>query len=179
VRVLGIDPGMQRLGVAFVEDGQLTSIGTIGYRLDGRLTFNENLNAALDVLYGAFSPILRNRRPDEAAAEIVPLGHRLHNSEVLCGLISVCKVMCRMNGIPWADYGANTVKKEVAGDGRASKAAVRAAIFAEWPEWKLRDAEFRDRERSEGALHPKGYPWDAWDAAAVALTHTRRQGPDA
>lgn len=173
MRTLGLDPGMKRLGVAVVEDGQLVTIGTIGYELTGKAKFNEELNAAIDVVYESFARILRERRPDEAAAEIVPLGHRLHNSEVLCGLMSVCKVMCRMNGIPWTDYGANTVKKLAAGRGNASKAAVRAAIFQEWPEWQQRDKQVRERQRQEGAIHPEGYPWDAWDAAAVALTHTR------
>jgi len=180
LRVLGLDPGFERLGFGVVaeEPLELPTMGVISYEIDPLLTFNQNLNAAISNICDSFPRIIQVYTPNEVAAEIVPSGKLGSKSELVVASITVCKVICYQWGIPWTDYGANTIKDTLTGDGLATKAQVRNAILDLYPEWQTKFKEAKQAERRQGVKRPVGIPQDAFDGAAAATTHVykRRNG---
>lgn len=179
LRVLGLDPGKVRLGWGLVvdEDGlKLPQVGIIPNPADPLLSWNEDLNNAIVNVADSFKMIYFLYRPDAVAAEIVPTGKLGSNSERVVACITVCKTLAHLWGCPWYDYGANTVKETVAGDGLATKAQIKRAVWQLFPEWEERHKQTRARQKEEGDPRPVGIPADAWDGAAIAVTHHAKQG---
>lgn len=173
MRILGLDPGFERLGFAILDlhPFQLANMGVIPNEKDPLLTFNENLNEGIRHIIDQFQRILMIYDPKEVAAEIVPVGKLGSRSETTVAAITVCKTIAFQYGIPWQDYGANTVKECVAHDGQATKAQVRNAILALFPNWNEPHQQEKTRQKKDGIKRPPGIPQDAFDGAAVAVTH--------
>jgi crossover junction endodeoxyribonuclease RuvC len=174
MQILGLDPGLQNLGFGIlqVESFTLSTMGIIPNPKDHTLTYNENLNKAIENIAVQFQRILMLYDPQQIAAEIVPVGKLGSRSETTVASITVCKTLAFTYGIPWTDYGANTIKKTLTEDGTASKAKVRNAILELFPDWKAKHKAAKDKQRQEESIkRPPGIPQDAFDGAAIAVTH--------
>jgi crossover junction endodeoxyribonuclease RuvC len=174
MQILGLDPGLGHLGfgVLSTDPYALTNMGIIPNIPDPLLKYNENLNNGIRHIAEQFQRILMIYDPREIAAEIVPVGKLGSRSESTVAAITVCKTLAFTYGLPWNDYGANTVKKTVTEDGNASKARVRNAILEMFPDWKEKHQSEKDKQRrEEGMKRPPGIPQDAFDGSAIAVTH--------
>lgn len=165
--ILGIDPGNNRLGYSGLSSTELIVYGMI-HNPRGAEKFNQHLNASIVRISDEFPIVIDSINPDLIAAETVPVGRLGSNSELVVAAITVCKVIAHQFGIPWKDLGANTVKKEVAGDGLASKAKIKNAVFGYFP--ALEDAH-KNKRKNEKLAGEKvvGIPQDQLDAIAVGI----------
>lgn len=173
MRILGLDPGLERMGFGIfdVSPPTLANMGVIPNERDPLLTYNENLNVAINHILLQFQRLIMIYDPKEIAAEIVPVGKLGSRSETTVASITVCKTIAYQYGIPWQDYGANTIKEQVADDGKATKAQVRNAILELFPDWKSQHKQEKEKQKKDGIKRPPGIPQDAFDGAAIAVTH--------
>lgn len=174
MKVLGLDPGFERLGFGVVTNEpelKLETLGIIPTEWDYTVSWNENLNSGIQNIADQFPRLLMIYDPQEIAAEIVPAGKIGSKSELVTAAITVCKTIAYNFGIQWKDYGANTVKKTVASDGNATKAQVRNAILELFPDWQTKHKAEKAKQKKDGMKRPPGIPQDAFDGAAIAVTH--------
>ena len=157
MRVLGIDPGLTRCGVAVVEGragSRLTAahIGVIRTPADApaerRLV---ELEAALSALVGEFAP-------EAIAIERVFSQHNVRSAMGTAQAAAMGLLLAGQRGIPVALHTPTEVKAAVTGNGRADKAQVTAMVTR-----LLR-------------LDAPPRPADAADAVAIAICHLWR-GP--
>ena len=157
MRVIGIDPGLRRMGWGVIESegGRLRHIasGTC-------LSQGAGLAERLLSLHGALTGIVATHRPDQAAVE-----HTFVNRDGAATLkLGQARAMALLVpaqfGLPVAEYAPNAVKKAVVGVGHADKGQIDHMVRLTLP----------------GAA-PEGT--DAADALAIALCHmfqARSQG---
>lgn len=172
MRILGLDPGFNRLGYGAIRviDDEIFLIGhgLIHNPRDPAHSFNEHLNAGIQQITVDMPRLLDIIKPDRICAELVPVGRLSANSELVVAAITTCKVIAFQFGIEWIDYGANTVKKIVTGDGNATKAKVKNAVIAQFPVIGERHNSFKQQQKEAGEK-AEGLPQDTFDGCAVAL----------
>lgn len=171
-KVLGIDPGMRRLGLAVVEfnpNGKLTLL-THGLIHNPRDTssYGEYLNNSIEEILVDFSRFLGLTNPDIIVSERVPPGKLKASSELVFSAITVCKVLAFQWNIPWYDLAANTIKLSITGDGQASKAKVKNAVTSRFPKLAEHHKKLREDQKKEG-VKVVGLYQDVYDAVATAL----------
>lgn len=171
MKVLGIDPGQKRLGFALVQHNAKNEIilgesGVVFHDNENNLAFNAYLNEGIANLCEQFPQILHRAKPDCIVAEIIPVGRLGSNTELNVAAVTVCKVIAWQWGIDWHDIAANSVKKQVTGDGRATKAKVKYCITERFPTLVKQNEDFKKQQKAEGKK-AEGYPQDLYDAVAV------------
>lgn len=154
-RVLGVDPGLTRCGVAVIEGApgrkvQLRFIGVL--RTDPNLPIHTRLaelEQGLESLVGEYDP-------DVVAVERVFSQHNVRTAMATAQAAAVALLVSARRGIDVALHTPTEVKAAVTGNGRADKAQVTAMIT-------------RVLSLTES---PK--PADAADAAAIAICQVWR-----
>ncbi len=155
VRVLGIDPGLTRCGVAVVEGvpGRVTSALHIGVirsspdlPVDQRLV---HLEAELEALLVAHNP-------DAVAIERVFSQHNVRSAMATAQAAAMGLLVAGRRGLPVGLHTPTEVKAAVTGSGRADKAQVALMV--------TRLLGLREAPR----------PADAADAVAIAICHIWR-----
>lgn len=154
VRIIGIDPGLQRTGwgvvdvagnrLSFVACGTITS------------TAKDDLASRLVELHHGLTAVVAEHGPDEAAVE-----HTFVNSNPTATLKlgqarGIALLVPALAGLAVAEYAPNAVKKAVVGAGHAEKEQVQHMVKILLPRavWK-------------GA--------DAADALAIAICHAHNR----
>jgi crossover junction endodeoxyribonuclease RuvC len=157
VRVLGVDPGLTRCGVAVVDGGpgrSLVARHIAVLRTDADQPVEERLvaiEAGLLALVGEF-------QPDALAVERVFSQHNVRTAMATAQAAAMALLVAGRAGLPVALHTPTEVKAAVTGSGRADKAQVTAMVTR-----LLR-------------LPGPPRPADAADAAAIAICHLWR-GP--
>jgi crossover junction endodeoxyribonuclease RuvC len=150
-RVLGVDPGVARLGLAVVDGGgrkaDLIWAGAVGTPADAEES--ERLRRLCEAVREAISI----HRPASVAVERVAWNRNHVSALTVARATGAIMVVAADAGLPVAEYGPNEVKIAVTGMGNADKAQVRRAL-----------------ERVHGLTSVPAQA-DAADAVAVALTH--------
>jgi len=160
MRVLGIDPGLTRMGMGVVEGSvgrPLTLVDVNVLRTSSHLPVAERLVS----IERGIDAWLDEHRPDAVAVERV---FARSDSSTIMGTAQasgIALVCAARRGLPVALHTPSEVKAAVSGNGRADKAQVGAMIT---------------RILRLDAL-PK--PADAADALALAITHIWRGGAQA
>jgi len=155
MRVLGIDPGLTRCGVAVVS-------GAPGRSLDaehiGVITTSPDIPLAerLLLVEGALEALVREFQPEVVAVERVFSQHNVRSAMGTAQAAAMGFLVAARHGIPVATHTPTEVKAAVTGNGRADKAQVTAMVTR-----LLRLPE-----------PPK--PADAADALAIAVCHVWR-----
>jgi Holliday junction resolvasome RuvABC endonuclease subunit len=172
-RILGIDPGMKRLGLAVVERNEKGNIVLLTHGLIHNprdvSSYNEYLNKSIHEIVVDFSRFLGLTNPDIVVAELVPPGRLRASSELVFSAITVCKVLAYQWDIEWRDVAANSVKCTVVADGNATKAKVKNAMITMFP--RLADSHQKEKEKQKNeGVKPMGLPQDVFDAVAIAYT---------
>ena len=170
MRVLGLDPGLIRLGIGALEYKEdHTALLTYGLISNprGSESYNDFLTAGIHQICGDFPRLLDIIQPHIIVAETVPPGRLGSNSDSVMAAITVCKVIAYQFGIPWNNIAASTVKKSVTGDHKASKAVIKNTVMDRFDVVKARHAELKKEQKQEGEK-ATGLPQDVFDAIAIA-----------
>ena len=155
MRVLGIDPGLTRCGVAVVEGAAgrpLTGIHIGVIMTDAKAPIEQRLTtteAALRLLVDEYAP-------EAIAIERVFSQHNVRSAMGTAQAAAMALLIAGQRGIPVALHTPTEVKAAVTGNGRADKAQVTAMIT-----------------RLLG-LRIAPSPADAADAVAIAICHIWR-----
>lgn len=175
--VIGIDGGMVRLGLGAVaiQNGDLDLI-TYGLISNSRNddAFNAFLTRGITQIANDFPRFIDLVRPDVIFSETIPVGKLGSSDSQVVAAVTTCHVLAIQFGIEWRNIAANTVKKELTGDYRASKTLVRNTILDMFPDKiALRHAEEKRAQKEAGEKKRPGLPQDVFDAVAVATIGAR------
>jgi len=154
MRVIGIDPGLQRTGWGLVEwqGGKLRHCAH-GVCLSG----SGALAVRLARLYEALEAVFEGHAPDTAAVEQTFVNRDAAGTLKLGQARAVALLVPARRGIAVGEYAPNAVKKAVVGVGHADKTQVLHMVRRLLP-----------------GVEPSGP--DAADALAVALCHAWNAG---
>jgi Holliday junction resolvasome RuvABC endonuclease subunit len=187
MRVLGVDPGMTRLGIGAIQvDGDSVSLithGLIANPIDPTLKdqprwFNTHLDRSIAQIATDFPRLLDIVQPDLIVAELVPVGKLGSNDALVIAASTTCKVIAFQFGVEWFSVGASTVKKGLTGNHRATKTQVRNAIFDMFPVVEQRHQLLKAEQKADGEK-AEGLPFDVFDALAVAVVGVKEYAKQA
>jgi crossover junction endodeoxyribonuclease RuvC len=154
VRIIGIDPGLRRMGWGIIE----TSGTRLSYISSGTVTSEagDALCDRLAALFAGLDAVIAQWRPEEAAVEETFVNRDAHATLKLGQARGIALLAPARAGLPVAEYSPNLIKKTVTGSGHAEKVQIRAMI------------DF---------LLPKAAPdsMDAADALAIAIAHAHHR----
>lgn len=155
MRVLGIDPGLTRCGVAVVDGapGRMPTAVHVGVVRTGA---DEPIERRLAQVWAALADLVDEHGPDAIAIERVFSQHNVRTAMGTAQAAAMGLLLAGQRGIPVALHTPTEVKAAVTGSGRADKAQVTAMVTR-----VLR-------------LPGPPRPADAADALAIAICHLWR-----
>jgi crossover junction endodeoxyribonuclease RuvC len=152
VIVVGIDPGLARVGYGVLEKtGNRT-----GYISHGCITTSGGNNTheiRLQQIYNEITVLLKKHRPGCAAIEKLFFTKNITSAMGVAEVRGVILLACAEMGLPVTEYTPNQVKQAVTGSGRADKKQVQEMI------------------KRLLALDEVPTPDDAADGLSIALCH--------
>jgi len=153
VRILGIDPGLRRMGwgVISVQGSQISSVahGVVAAPTDAPLS------ERLIHIFNAVGVLVTEYQPDEAAIEEAFMAANASSALKLGHARAAALLAPADAGLPVAEYAARLVKKSVVGTGAADKAQVAAMVGVLLPGTRAKA--------------------DAADALAIAICHAHHR----
>lgn len=154
MRLLGLDPGLQRTGWGVLEarGNGLRFVAAGVVTTDSRVPLAERL----DALYRGLQEVVADHRPSAAAVEETVVNKNAASSLKLGHARGVVLLAAAHAGLPVTEYAAKTVKRAVVGTGGAEKRQVTMMVRTLLP----------------GSGEVAG---DAADALAVALCHAHTE----
>lgn len=152
MRILGIDPGYDRLGLAVVEQHRQGEqlVSSTCAQTDSALPFAKRLGIVGDTL----AAYIRDHAPEHVALENVFFNTNQKTAMDVAAVRGVIIYLAHAHALPVYEYTPPQIKTAIAGNGRASKHDVMHMLhrLITLPEKKRLD--------------------DEYDAIAVALTHS-------
>ncbi|WP_424185503.1 crossover junction endodeoxyribonuclease RuvC [Actinokineospora sp. G85] len=155
MRVLGVDPGLTRLGIAVVDGGTGQAVRAVAVGVI-RTPVEDDLSVRLLKVADGVEAWLDRHRPEVVAIERVFSQHNVRTAMGTAQAAGVVALAAARRGLPVMFHTPSEVKAAVTGSGRADKAQVTIMVTK-----LLRLAEA-----------PK--PADAADALALAICHLWR-----
>lgn len=155
MRVLGVDPGLTRCGVAVV-DGGPGQQPTARYVSVVRTPADAPVEDRLTAIWGELARLVDDYAPDAIAIERVFSQHNVRTAMGTAQAAGMGLLLAGQRGIPVALHTPTEVKAAVTGSGRADKAQVATMV--------TRVLRLTERPR----------PADAADALAIAICHLWR-----
>jgi crossover junction endodeoxyribonuclease RuvC len=152
VKILGIDPGLQRTGFGIIEaQGQ-----RLAYVASGTISTLEaprgDLPARLRIIFDGVREVVERYAPEACSVEIVFVNVNPQSTLLLGQARGAALAALVSGGLPVAEYTALQMKKAIVGHGLANKAQVQEMV---------------KRLLALNALPGK----DAADALGLAITH--------
>ncbi|KPF57534.1 crossover junction endodeoxyribonuclease RuvC [beta proteobacterium AAP51] len=128
MRILGIDPGLQRTGFGVIEaDGP-----RLAYVASGTISTLEaprgDLPGRLKIIFEGVQEVVQRYRPETACAEIVFVNVNPQSTLLLGQARGAALAALVSGGLPVAEYTALQMKKAVVGHGLANKAQVQEMV---------------------------------------------------
>lgn len=153
MRILGIDPGLERIGYGIV-DRQGSSLKVVAYGLiqTPRISLPDRVRLA----HEGVLDLIDTHRPDTLATERLLFTVNKTNAMDVAKSLGVVLLAGSLRGLPWCEYSPPEVKQSVAGVGNADKKQVQFMV-----------TRLLGLEKT-----PK--PDDVADALAIAITHAFR-----
>lgn len=154
--LLAIDPGHREIGIAHFAGSELVDYGVKSLRRSGQK------NTA--VLRRTLRRLLDEKQPQVVAVEKNNFDHIPQNQSVM----QVCRIIAKLaerRHIEFVEYAANTVKKEITADGRATKRALSKVVCVRYPHLNA--------FRNTGRKWKDRYHQNMFDAIAVGLTYLK------
>ena len=151
VKILGIDPGLQRTGWGLI----LINGNSLKYLAHGVISTDtkDPISLRIKNIYGEIYQILERQMPQEIAIEEIFLNNN-PNSTLKLGMARGASMLaCANFGLEVNEYSANKVKKAVCGSGHADKTQIQTMVRMLLPN------------------APSAILADAADALAVAICH--------
>ena len=157
MRILGIDPGLERTGYGVVElpagvgAPRLVEAGVI------RTARTDTLPRRLAEIQLGLASVIEEFKPQAMAVEELYSHYGHPRTAILMGHArGVALLAAAQAGVPVTSYGATHIKKALVGSGHAGKEQMQRAI------------------QSHFGLKAPPQPADVADALAVALCHAHR-----
>jgi len=155
IRIIGIDPGLQRMGWGIVDSlgSSLSFVAAGTVRTDAKAP----LALRLCALHDGLSDILHQHMPHEAAVEQTFVNKDAKATLKLGQARGIAMVVPAQAGLDVAEYAPNQVKKSVIGVGHGDKNQIKLMV---------------------NMLLPKAHfdSDDAADALAIAICHAHSRG---
>lgn len=150
MRILGIDPGLERIGYGLVlrEGSKLKSLDH-GLIQTPRVALPERLK----IIHTAVLELIERSQPDALVTERQLFTVNKTTAMDVAKALGVILLAAEGTGIPWAEYSPPEIKKCVVGNGSADK----------------RQVGFMVKRLLSLTEDPK--PDDVADALAIAITH--------
>jgi crossover junction endodeoxyribonuclease RuvC len=160
--ILGIDPGTATTGFGLIKK-EKNKLEVVDF---GLIKTEKNGTAAkrLASIYKQVKVIFRASKPDVMAIERLFFATNAKTAMAVGQAQGVMLFAAAQSNIEVAEYAPGTIKKVIAGDGRADKKLVQKAVRG------LLGARVRSR------AHQKTHFDNAADALAVALCHIYKAG---
>ena len=129
LRVLGIDPGLQRTGFGVVEiDG-----AQLSYVASGTISTLEmargNLPGRLKIIFDGVAEVKRRYQPQAASVEIVFVNVNPQSTLLLGQARGAALAALVSDDLPVAEYTALQMKKAIVGHGLATKGQVQEMVM--------------------------------------------------
>ena len=128
MRILRIDPGLQRTGFGVIESNG----AKLHYVASGTIDTTEaprgDLPLRLKIIFEGVREVVERYRPDCASAEIVFVNVNPQSTLLLGQARGAALAALVSTGLPVAEYTALQMKKAIVGHGLASKAQVQAMV---------------------------------------------------
>ena len=165
MKILGIDPGYERLGVAIIEK-PLQGKETVVFSDCIRTSSKSKMQDRLFEIGQALSLVIKKYKPDAVAIEELYFAKNTKTAMTVAEARGVIQYICKECGLEVFEYHPNAIKIAITGYGAAKKEDVAFMIP------KL--VEFNKLPASAKATAGKD---DELDAIAVALTHLSTYRP--
>jgi crossover junction endodeoxyribonuclease RuvC len=126
MRILGIDPGYERLGVAVIEKngrGECLLYSTC-IRTSPKKTFPERL----EILGKELTVVLESWKPEVLATETLYMTKNQKTAIPVAGARGVILYLAQKHGLTICEYSPQAIKIALTGYGNSSKAQVTAMI---------------------------------------------------
>ncbi len=151
--VIGVDPGLARVGVGVIRSGNGGNPVALGCECISTSRGSPSGTSRLVDIYDRITTLLAQFSPDELAMEKLFFSKNVTSAMAVSEVRGVVLLAAGQRGIPVAEYAPNQVKQAITGSGRADKRQVQEMIT-----------------RILG-LPSIPTPDDAADALSVALCH--------
>lgn len=154
IRILGIDPGLQRCGWGVIDyvDNKLSFVAGGCIKPNAKATMAERLGA----IDAGLAEVIDRWKPDEAAIEETFSNTNAASTLKLGMARGVAFIAPARAGLPVGEYAANKVKKSVVGAGHADKTQIQMMVKVLLPKAAFEIA-------------------DTADALAVAICHAHHR----
>ena len=172
MRILGIDPGLQRTGFGIIEaDGP-----RLTYVASGTISTLEvprgDLPARLKIIFEGVQEVVRTYTPDCACAEIVFVNVNPQSTLLLGQARGAALAALVTGGLTVAEYTALQMKKAVVGHGLANKSQVQEMVKRLL---KLSTLPGKDAADALGLAISHAHAGSSFAALAAASPLQRRQ----
>ena len=158
-KILAIDPGTKEMGMAVLDENELLDYGV--------KTLRRGPNGDKDILNQVEKIITRlitQNKPDVLVIEKNLFSH-IKQNYLLTMVVATIRNTAKRLKIKVKEYAPNTIRKQVCGDGYATKREVARAIALKFPELKV----YLD----PGKKWKERYWQNIFDAVAVGLTYLK------
>lgn len=159
-RLVSIDPGLNKLGLAAFEGTKLTDYAV------KVVPPAPPIRARLIALDEVLDRYFEEKKPDVIALEKTTFSSSTQNSLLVLAYYKILAV-ARRRHIPVHEYVPITIRKSVCGNGHATKRDVMKVLISQYPELRI----FSCTNRRWAAKHNS----DLFDAVAVGLTDLKRR----
>ncbi len=128
MRILGIDPGLQRTGFGVIEADGLR----LAYVASGVISTTEaprgNLPLRLKIIVDGVREVVQRYQPEQASVEIVFVNVNPQSTLLLGQARGAALAALVTAGLPVSEYTALQMKKAVVGHGLAAKAQIQEMV---------------------------------------------------
>jgi crossover junction endodeoxyribonuclease RuvC len=158
VRILGIDPGLQRTGYGLIESTgpenlKLIEAGVV------RTSSESGISERVTGIYENLTDIIQEYKPEVLVLEKLYSHYKHPTTSILMGHVrGVVCLACGVNGIKLVNYSATRIKKAVTGNGHAGKHQVQRMV------------------KTLLSLNIAPKPVDVSDALAIAISYVYIEG---
>ncbi len=159
-RILAIDPGTREMGIALLEGERLLYHGVKVFAK--KTSPHETLNQGRETVIR----LINDFRPDILVFEKTFFANN-RNSALINVLVDEIKTIGKKRKLQVVGYAANTVKKFICGNGRATKKEVARAVIGRFPELTVYLKQ--DRKWKESYHH------NMFDAVALGMVGLKRE----
>ena len=163
-RLVAIDPGMRKIGLASFEDEKLTDY--IVRDIPAARSVRDRLQSLEQVL----NRYLDEKQPTQIALEKTTFSSATQNGLLVLAYYKIL-ALARRRRIPVYEYVPISIRKTVCGNGHATKQDVMKILVSRFPELRV----FSGSTRRYQTLHF----FNMFDAIAVGVTHIRRSRKNA
>jgi crossover junction endodeoxyribonuclease RuvC len=153
-KILAIDPGTREMGVAFLEGEKLIYHGVKAIPTDK--SPNEKLKEGREIIIR----LINDFKPDILVVEKSFFANN-RTASLLHAFINEIRAIGSKKGLKVMSYATSTVRKSIAGNGRASKKELSKVIVSKYPTLKV----YISQDRAWKEL----YHQNMFDAIALGL----------